>query len=156
MTFKDLTYKQKNKFLLIGAGILLLLSWLFSFSKAWSAYSQNKRLVAQSTSSAISNQVTYSTQQKFSAVDSLVKAFVKDSVEFENNFLTGISQSLQGLHVELSYQDIPQQSSENSKAKTIRLQGGYKSIIQAIARLEKEYFIGRVRFEKESVWVEVM
>src|SRR5690606_27460539 len=155
MTFKELTYKQKNKFLLIGAGVLLLLSWVFSFSKAWNAYTQNKRLVAQSTSSAISNQLTYTTQQKFSAVDSLVKAFTKDSVEFENNFLTNISECLQGLPVELIYKDNPNQP-ESSKAKTIILQGDYKSIIQAIARLEKEYFIGRVEFEKESVWVEVL
>lgn len=155
MTFKIITYQQKNNLLLVSTVILFIISWLFSFSKAWNEYRQNTELTTQKSASAISNQLTYTTQKKFNRLDSLVTKFTVYSAFFENNFLYNISQCIDGLPVELSFNENKVTSDSFLQSNTITLQGDYKSLIQVIHRIEKEYFIKKIRYFNDIVEVEM-
>lgn len=152
MNFKTIDYKKWNKLLYILAVLMALLCWFFSFSKTWKLYRENQNLVRNISQDDNIYQNFNTIKQKSDKLDSLISYYTVDSIIFTINFLGNVTQAINGLPLELIY-DINKQNIENNtqfNMNTFSLKGDYKSIIKALQRLEKDYFVFRILYENKQ------
>lgn len=157
MNWNNITYQKKNKYLIICAVLLLLLCWILSYSKTWEAYTTNKKLTNQLVLNHSSEQYANRAQQKHKEINNLLMNYSKDSVTFKEILLANISIAIQGLPVQLIYDEQINKETQqsNTQSKSFILQGNYKSIIKAIQKLEKDFFISRLKYDKGNYWMEI-
>lgn len=146
-----MTYRQKNRLLWVGAVILLILSWLLSFSKTYQEIRDYRRADTYNLSIQQEHIDRYAIQRKLERQDSLLAHFRMDSVAFSDYFLQNVSLCLEGLPVQIVYEGYGQQQTSNNGilSQEINLLGQYQEVIRAIARLEREFYVRSVRYEKE-------
>lgn len=90
--------------------------------------------------------------------DSILKRFQIDSVSFEDYFLQNVSLCLDQSSVQITYEGkgVPAENiSKSVLAKEVVLQGSYQDIVDAVYRLEKEFFLRRLVYEKGKYKLEL-
>lgn len=156
MNFKELSFQNKNKLLYLATLLLLIVCWVFSFSKTWDSYSKSKSLLNKSLKEDFTHSSHTSLEHKNVMLDSLVQMYTLDSLTFYTNFLYNISLSINDLPLLLKYDinNITHTEEKDVLTNSIILQGDYKSILIAIQRIEKLYFISRIQFTDNLYTIE--
>jgi hypothetical protein len=155
--FKRLSYATKNKLLIAGAILLLLLSWLFAFTKTYHAITLNKKLKQVAVEK---NNLAYNPEylkKKLTAINNILDKYSVDSTEWKNEFWLNISSLASKQSLDVIYQ--PENnltitdSASNKLKQSIQFRGNYHNLIRLLDTLEKSKGLGRIvsaRFVKEK------
>lgn len=147
---KTVNYRKRNKWMGGAVLLALLLCWLLSFSKTWSAYRKNRELKQQMEDNYTIGEHSFQVGRKYAQLDTLIQVFSADSISFDNSFLQNVSLAIAGIPVQLSYDATKKADAEDSihlLYGDITLEGGYKNLVRAIERLERTFFVNRVNYK---------
>jgi len=158
MDFSTLSYRNRNRVLWGSSGLVLLLCWFLSFSKTYEEFQEYQRLNNKAVTAEQSPPDVYSMEQRMLLQDSILNRFQIDSVSFEDSFLQHVSLCLDQSSVQITYEGKGVSAENISKsvlAKEVILQGSYQEIVDAVYRLEKEFFLRRLVYEKGKYKLEL-
>ena len=143
--WKEIDYKKRNKLLLAGASVMLVLAWFLAFQKTYDAYRENKRL-NQLVGKEISNSTQYDFEQKSKILDSLTKVYQSDSAVWNDSFLSEASRAINSPGIQVYFNNVQKNTvlvdSAAIKTKSLTLKGDYRSIVASVAELEKINTLG--------------
>ena len=151
MQINALSYRQKNKLLLVVAFLLFVLCWFFSFSKSYKEVADHYELQSSLAGGIDDELEAHTIKRKHQRLDSLLTNMTVDSLAFEDYFLQSVSYQIMDLPVSMSYDGKgTQMVGSNIMTKDIVLKGDYHAVLQAISNIEKRYFISRLRYAKQG------
>ncbi|WP_423147913.1 hypothetical protein [Rubrolithibacter danxiaensis] len=154
---KGLSYHVKNKLLLVTAALLLILSWIFAFSKTVDVVAQYRNLTRQHDES---NDLSYNPEylnRKKSAINTILKRYQVDSAEWKNEFWLNVSSVASNRGIAVIYSpdkiSLSSDSSSNALKQKIQFLGQFKPLVALLDSLEKTPRVGKitsVSFEREK------
>ncbi len=151
MQINDLSYRQKNKLLLVAALLLFVICWYFSFSRSYREVVDHYQLENTLTGGIDDELEAHAIKRKHQRLDSLLSKMTVDSLAFEDYFLQSVSYQMMDLPVSMSYDGKgTQMVGSTIMTKDIVLKGDYHAVLQAISNIEKRYFISRFRYAKQG------
>lgn len=147
MNLKDLSYKQKNKLMLIGAIVFAIVAYFISISDTVDAYYKNEVLLHQIQQGAKAPQNIQKLNENLNRISSNLGDYELDSLHNENLFLEVIGEFCQ--EHKLILRKFPEPTLHQEKdfiiyTHKIEIQGGYTNLIKLVYELEQVQKIGRV------------
>ncbi len=153
---KNLTYQTKNRLLLLGAALLLLLSWPLALRKTFDSISLHHDLNRRR---ADKSDLSYNPQylsEKDRTLDHLLSRYTLDSAEWKNEFWLKVSGAATGKGITVNY--TPEQMklmADTGKSKVIRqnisFSAGYgklMALLDTLERMEGVGFVSSAKFER--------
>lgn len=144
MIFKEWTYRKKNRALLAGSLVLLLLSWYLAFGKTYDLIVGYRRLDTDtSTTGTMTNAATL--RDRFSRQDSLLAMYTADSTRWVSGLLVQVGEVLDNHQVGVSFENKPGGTASHIVEREVILQGSFTVLQRALEALEERFFIKSVQ-----------
>jgi hypothetical protein len=138
----------KNDYILIAAGILLLLAaWQFAFKKTIEAWKQHRSLAQQVLQAGdLSYQPGY-LERKNHNLDKILNLYKADTLDFRSNELSKISLLAEQYNVKLS--EVPSEDpvyhTAQSTIQKLAFEGDYFALVKTLNALEVKNDLGAMR-----------
>ena len=151
------SYHIKNRLLLVGAVVLVLLSWNMAFRKTYDAIVLNEDLKQKlETKSDLSINPHY-LNQKHEVLNGALSAYNLDSAEWKNEFWLKVSRIASQKEVSVIYNPsvntVRSDSAGQVAKQEIAFKGDFKKLVtllDSLEKLKKAGFISSSRFLKEK------
>ncbi len=145
--FATLSFKQKNKYLAIGAGVFAVIVYLFAISHTISEYRQVKDLERKVQKAKQSPKQMAVLENRLAFINSKVNPYLIDSTRNQEGILDAVSTFCQ--KNSLILKEFPKTGYEEQKDITIEtnvivVEGGYTNLLQLIYELEHKNKVGKV------------
>jgi len=145
--FKDLSFKQKNRYLAVGAGIFVILAYLLAISHTVEAFNQRKMLEAKLTNAKNSPQQITVMESKLAFINSKVNSYIVDSTKGHEQILETVSNFCQKNN--LTLREFPKTSYDEQKDITIEsnliiAEGSFINLLKLVYELEHRNKTGKV------------
>jgi hypothetical protein len=137
-----MTYKQKNQGLLLGAVLLLLVAYWFSFRKTIQAYRQNKTLTQKSEQIQSANFTIQQLEQQLSKTKIHQETPFNQAVLFEK--VSHFCESNQLNILTFDEPKIVQTDDYEVTTNYMEIEGGFKSMTELVYELEQKLRLGRM------------
>lgn len=144
---KSLPFKTKNRYLLIGLGVFIVLAYLSTISKTVEAYQKNKELNQILASAANAPQRMGQIKRKLHAYDKNLGSFELDSIINHEYALATVSEFCQEHHLILDeFPDSRIELGEDFDIYTseVVVEGGFIDQLELVYRLEQKERIARL------------
>ncbi|WP_437921174.1 hypothetical protein [Sphingobacterium sp. LRF_L2] len=153
MIFKDWTYRQKNKGLLVFAIVLLVLSWYLAFGKTFALIGDYNRLRAGVANGQTRALAKVQLREKLARQDSLLQRYAADSTLWVGSLLSQVGGLLSTQPVGVSYENKAVGTNSLTAERDLVLNGSFAQLQKALRILEKDYFVKSIRayVEKEQL-----
>jgi hypothetical protein len=155
--FRNLSYSYKNKLLIFGMILLLLLSWNLALKKTYEAILLNRQLSkANQEANNLSSNPEY-LKRKAVALTHILNRYQVDSSEWKNGFWLNVSAVVANRGLEVIYQpeknSLVRDSASTELKQSIQFRGEFKGLVQLLDSMERSKGLGKIvsaRFEKEK------
>lgn len=136
--FKNLTYRQKNRFLIIAVVLGALVIYQFAFKRTLESFKVNKELTQQIDGKDILSTGAFD-RDTYHRLNSLIDKYSVDSAQWENNFWFTVSDiaAKRGISVVYEANKEVKTDSLNIMRKQVQFSGNYAVLIQLLDSLEK-------------------
>jgi hypothetical protein len=91
MNFKNLSYKTRNKIILTGLPVLLLLLWFLVFRQTYDLYQSNEDLKEKIIKAKHAPENLISIKNKLALIDRKIESYLTDTVKNRENILHLVS-----------------------------------------------------------------
>jgi hypothetical protein len=145
--FKDLTYRQKNKYLLIGFGVFLLLSYMLAIKDTLSAFFDYKALQKKEVQMNQAPQELRSLQVKLKGMNYLIENKQKTHGGVHASLLNAISAYCDEYEILLREYPGSRENIQNDlvvETNIFEVQGPFIKLINLVYLLEQKQHIGKV------------
>ena len=145
--FATLSFKQKNKYLAIGAGVFVVVIYLFAISHTISEYHQVKELKRKVQKAKQSPGQMAVLENRLAFINSKVNDYLIDSTRNQEGILDAVSTFCQKNNLIL--REFPKTGFEEQKDITIETnviiaEGTYINLLRLIYELEHKNKVGKV------------
>ena len=145
--FRNLTYRQKLKYLGIGAILILFVSYQLSISKTIQQYKTYKQYNTASLTNNADETSLYLLQTKNKTLDEILNSFILDTLDQSKNLLGVVSEfcAANNLKVKEYKPHIPIQSdSIMTVTRSATVEGSFLNCLRLLHFLETQSSVGRV------------
>jgi len=156
MQFKDLSYKQKNKYLLICIGIFGLLIYTLNIKKTITEYKEYKKLNRQLEVLKDAPQLITQFQQKLVVLEQKIGNDRVQEWKRNNNLLEVVTDFCHQYNIRLREFPEPVVTYQNDYAlmtNVFKVQGRFVNLLKLAYMIEQEYQKGKIvslKFEKKK------
>jgi len=144
---KNLTYRQKLKWLGAGAVILVLICYQFSFSKTIKEYKTYKQYKSVSSNTLNDEAELNLLQSKNRMLDGILNKFLLDTLDETKSLLAVAGNFCNANNLQLKeYKPFPaiQADSIRTVVRSITVQGSFINCLRLLYHLETQSDIGRI------------
>lgn len=141
MIGKEYTYKQKNKVLLLGMPLFLLLMYLLAISNTIEQWRQGEQLNEQLNQAEGAPQKILLLEQKLSYWDKLAASAGDSSMSVQKELFTNVSRTCNANKVTLralSYVGTEEKEGHLVDTYQVEMDGSFTNLLQAVHTLEEE------------------
>lgn len=145
--FKNRSYKEKNKLLLIGAILFIILAYWMAVGRTVSLYQEIIHLRAQVDSVQRAPSSIMRLRHQLRMYEASLAQFGNSSQNWEDHLLHEVAEVCQQNRVTLIQLPPPQieeQSAYLVYTRGLKIEGKYRALVQALHALEKKKSIGRI------------
>lgn len=156
MVGKGYTYKQKNKALLLGSPLFLLLVYLLSVGNTLEQWRQGVQLKEQLSQAEGAPQKILVLEQKLAYWDKLAASAGDSSANIQKELFTNVSRACNAQKVTLralNYMGTEEKEGHLVDTYQLEMEGFFQSLVQAVHTLEEEGgkgVISSLEFVKEK------
>jgi hypothetical protein len=145
--FATLSFKQKNKYLAIGAGVFAVIVYSFAVSHTITEYRQVKELERKVQKAKQSPGQMAALENKLAFINSKVNAYLIDSTRNQESILDAVSTFCQKNNLIL--REFPKTGFEEQKditieTKVILAEGTYVNLLRLVYELEHKNKVGKL------------
>jgi len=145
--FKDLTYKQKNKYLIIVSLVFMLLIYVFALKNTFKLISDNSRLYEQLELIANAPEKMRTLQVKLNELDKQLGPFMYSDSLQQEYILELVSQFC--AKNKLTLKEFPGSLIESKgdydiETNVMKVSGRFQDLIKLVYNLEQELRIGKI------------
>jgi hypothetical protein len=147
MNLKNLTYRQKNKYILGAAFVFLVIAYVTAFSKTIGLYQKNQQLKAKIERAENAPQVVASLKNTLHSLNGKLDHYLTDTSKNHVNTLEVVSEFC--LHRNLILKDLPRKTVVEEKDFTIEtseinVEGRFSDLLRLVYELEIKHKLGRL------------
>jgi len=144
----EISYKVRNRLLLIAWVLILLLSWPLALKKTWEEIDLNKELKGKGEEILLSYNPNH-LKEKEEVLESLLTRYTLDSAEWKNEFWMKVSGAASRSRVSVNYNpDVRSLMPAADSAimnQRISFEGDYRNLVLLMDTLEKTQGVGFLR-----------
>ena len=147
MNWDSITYRQKNKFLLGGAVLLLLICYLFAFRNTIDLYQSNNAAEEKLEALKTAPQQIAALNKKLGFLNSRVKQYVRDDNFDQEDILVSISDFCKQNRLKIvEFPKSERKQKEDIVIETFHftVEGNYVNLVKLIYDIEVVNKIGRI------------
>lgn len=143
-----ISYKLRNRLLLIASGLILLLSWPLALKKTWEEIRLNKELKGKGEETLLSFNPNH-LKEKEEVLESLLIRYTLDSAESKNEFWMKVSGAASRSGVSVNYnpdvRSVTLAADSAMMNQQISFEGDYRNLVLLMDTLEKTEGVGFLR-----------
>lgn len=143
----QLTYQQKNKYLLFGGLASLILVYLLAVKNTLTLYQENQKLEAFVSINKNSQQKVEDLKLRSEQINAQVKKYFVDSITHDENLIKAVSELCQSENVLLKEMPIIEKNKQGNYyiyTNRVMLEGGYHNLLKVLHQLENKQNVGRI------------
>lgn len=143
---KGITYKQKNKFLLLGFFIMLIISWAFGFKKTFAAIGACNEMQSRAETAKDLPEKEEALKKELILLESKIGSH-SDSLAFQQQLLREITSFCDSIGIdvkEYSGKEMRQEIGYLVETHRFAIQGGFLSLVKLIHHLEQKANTGKI------------
>lgn len=148
MRVAGISYRVRNRLLLIASGLVMLLSWPLALKKTWQEIGLNKELKGKGEEALLSYNPNH-LREKEKVLGSLLTRYTLDSVQWRNEFWMKVSGAASRSRVSVNYNpDLGSLTSTADSAlmnQRISFEGDFRNLVLLMDTLEKTQGVGFLR-----------
>lgn len=147
MNFDNVTYRQKNKILLVGALLLLIVCYIFAIGETVELYSNNSKASQKLESLKNAPQQIVELNKRLVFLNSRVKQYVRDDDFEQEDILVAISDFCKGHRlkiVEFPKSTLKQNDDIVIETFNFTVEGNFTNLVKLIYDIEVVQKIGRI------------
>lgn len=144
---KQLTYQQKNKYLLFGGLASLILIYLLAVKNTLSLYQENKKLETFVGAHKSNELKVQDIKQRTELINAQVKKYFVDSVTHDENLMKAVSDLCHNEGVLLKEMPIIEKNKQGNYyiyTNRVVLEGTYHKLLKVLHQLENKQNVGRI------------
>lgn len=147
MNFKDLTYKQKNRYLLIGTLVFVLVAYFTTIRNTIQLYQDNKRLKERIIRAENAPAGIAELRISLDGLNEKLNNYLIDTTREQEHTLEVVSEFCHRKN--LKVKELPQRKVTDENDFTIvtsvlKIEGNYNNLLRLIQELEYEQKLGRL------------
>lgn len=156
MNLGNLTYRQKNRLLLVGSLLACVLIYVVSLSQTWELYRANQALILQVENARNAPAVILGLKKQLASYNRILKNFSSDTLRREDYILDQITNSCKrnGIRlVSLPVSNLSEQEDFLIETRMIKMKGSFINLLRVVYEAEHQFMVGRVssvRFATEE------
>lgn len=143
----NLTYRQKNKYLVYGFGAALLIVYLLAISKTITLWKENSLLQNNLVTQHAAKKKYSDIKNRSEEINAQITKYFTDSISHDELLLKTISELCHQEKVLLKDMPLIEKSKEGNYyifTNRVTLEGNYKGLLQVLYQLETKHNIGRI------------
>lgn len=147
MNLKDLTYRQKNKILLVGALLLLIVCYIFAIGETVNLYGNNSKTTQKLESLKNAPQQIAGLNKRLNFLNSRVKQYVREDDFEQDDILVSVSDFCKRNRlkiIEFPKSTLKQKDDIVIETFNFTVEGNFTNLVKLIYDIEVVQKIGRV------------
>ncbi|KOY84384.1 hypothetical protein AD998_21195 [bacterium 336/3] len=139
------SYRNKNKLLIIGSILFVILAYFLSFSKTLDLYIQNKGLEKKAILSQNAPEKIRNLKKQLGIYEAKMQKFGQDSLskdEYRLNILTQLCKENNVVMVSLPESFFQKEATESIETQEIKLRGNFIDLLKLIYTIEYKTSLG--------------
>jgi len=147
LNFNQFTYRQKNRYLLIGTLVFALIAYMTTISNTVHLYSDNNRLLAKIGKAENAPVAIAGLRQSLEGLNNKLNHYLIDTTKDQQHLLEVVSEFCH--QHKLTVKELPQRKISKEKDFTIitsvlKIEGNYNNLLQLLHELEYTQKLGRL------------